>query len=129
MKPLVSACAGAASPPPSGGSCSGMAAWNSATAYIGGSQVVLKVIELCSNLAKLPTLVPTLSSHLWVAKWWTQGDTPGGTSPLLMALTLRYLLLPNAPRACGPVGVCEVKKTVYICSSTMVTSKSTNSRF
>lgn len=58
----ISACAGAGtSPPPSGGSCTGVAAWSSTTAYTGGSQVVF-------------------SSHLWVAKWWTQGDTPGGSA-------------------------------------------------
>ncbi|KAI3604594.1 glycoside hydrolase family 18 protein [Moniliophthora roreri] len=41
------------------GGCSGVAAWSSAVAYTGGSQV-------------------TYNGHLWTAKWWTQADTPGG---------------------------------------------------
>jgi chitinase len=40
-----------------GGSCTA-AAWNAATAYVGGTQV-------------------SYNGHTWQAKWWTQGETPG----------------------------------------------------
>ncbi|RDB26841.1 Chitinase 1 [Hypsizygus marmoreus] len=40
------------------GSCSGIAAWTSTTVYVGGQQA-------------------TYAGHLWTAKWWTQGETPG----------------------------------------------------
>ncbi|EKM53324.1 glycoside hydrolase family 18 protein [Phanerochaete carnosa HHB-10118-sp] len=50
---------------PTGGSgsgqCAGVAAWSSSTAYNGGQAAVY-------------------GSHLWTAKWWTQGDTPGGSA-------------------------------------------------
>ena len=51
---------GTTTAPPTG-SCSGIAAWNAATAY-GGNSVV------------------TYNSHKWTAKWWTQGDVPGANS-------------------------------------------------
>jgi chitinase len=35
--------------------------WNSTTAYTGGKQV-------------------SANGHMWTAKWWTQGDTPGNNS-------------------------------------------------
>ncbi|KAI0275109.1 class III chitinase, partial [Gloeopeniophorella convolvens] len=76
----ISACAGAGSSPtsstsktssssspssspssPPGGSCAGAAAWSSSVAYNGGQQAVY-------------------SGHLWTAKWWSQGDTPGGSA-------------------------------------------------
>jgi chitinase len=47
-------------PPPPPGQCT-LPAWNSTTAYVGGSQV-------------------SFNSHKWTAKWWTQGDTPGHNS-------------------------------------------------
>jgi chitinase len=47
------------SPTPTG-SCSAPA-WNSSTAYSGGSQV-------------------SYTGHTWTAKWWTQGDVPGNNS-------------------------------------------------
>jgi chitinase len=50
------ACTGGGTPP---GGCP--AAWNSATAYVGGSVV-------------------SFNGHRWTAKWWTQGETPGGSS-------------------------------------------------
>ncbi|KAG2188067.1 hypothetical protein INT44_000818 [Umbelopsis vinacea] len=50
-----------ATPTGSGGNCSGVAAWSSATAYVGGSKV-------------------TYNGHLWSAKWWTQAETPSSTS-------------------------------------------------
>jgi chitodextrinase len=43
---------------PGGGSCAGVAAWSSATAYTGGTEA-------------------TYGGYLWQAKWWTQADTPG----------------------------------------------------
>ncbi|KAJ6627271.1 glycoside hydrolase, partial [Mycena sp. CBHHK59/15] len=46
---------------PSGGSCSGVAAWVATTVYVGGQQAVY-------------------NSHLWTAQWWTDGDTPGGSA-------------------------------------------------
>ncbi|PFH49204.1 carbohydrate-binding module family 5 protein [Amanita thiersii Skay4041] len=68
----ISACSGGSVQPPSStssstgptptsGTCSGVAAWVSSVAYQGGQQVVY-------------------NSHLWTAKWWTQGETPGGAS-------------------------------------------------
>jgi chitinase len=51
-----------ASPTPPGGgtgSCSGVAAWSSTTAYNGTAEV-------------------TYNGHLWQAKWWTYNDVPGG---------------------------------------------------
>ncbi|KAI9066698.1 carbohydrate-binding module family 5 protein [Trametes sanguinea] len=44
---------------PTAGSCAGVAAWSSSSVYTGGQQA-------------------TYNGHLWTAKWWTQGDTPGG---------------------------------------------------
>ncbi|KAI6039115.1 glycoside hydrolase family 18 protein [Pisolithus marmoratus] len=44
---------------PSGTSCSGVSAWSSAIAYVGGDQV-------------------TYNGQLWTAKWWTLNDVPGG---------------------------------------------------
>lgn len=49
------------STPGSGGSCTGIAPWNSTTAYTGGSQV-------------------TYNGSLWQAKWWTYNDIPGGAA-------------------------------------------------
>ncbi|KAI0762673.1 class III chitinase [Fomes fomentarius] len=46
---------------PTGGSCSGVAAWVASTAYNGGAQV-------------------TFNGHLWTAKWWTQNETPSSSS-------------------------------------------------
>ncbi|KAG8917128.1 Chitinase 1, partial [Tulasnella sp. 418] len=46
---------------PSGGSCSGVAAWNSATAYSAGNRV-------------------TYNGRLWEAAWWSYNETPGGSS-------------------------------------------------
>ena len=57
--PTATPTGGTTPTPTPGGSCSGIAAWNSTTAYTGGSQV-------------------TFNGELWQAKWWTQGDTPGG---------------------------------------------------
>jgi chitinase len=50
-----------ASPSSSGGGCVGVAAWNAATAYTGGTVV-------------------SYNGHKWTAKWWTQGETPGNNS-------------------------------------------------
>jgi len=41
------------------GNCAGLSAWSSVNAYTGGAVV-------------------TYANHKWTAKWWTQGDTPGG---------------------------------------------------
>ncbi|KIY73355.1 carbohydrate-binding module family 5 protein [Cylindrobasidium torrendii FP15055 ss-10] len=48
-----------------GSACSGVAAWSSTAVYTGGLQV-------------------TYNGHLWTAKWWTQGETPGtgGDAPV-----------------------------------------------
>ncbi|PIL25753.1 hypothetical protein GSI_11503 [Ganoderma sinense ZZ0214-1] len=43
------------------GSCQGVAAWSSSVAYNGGQKV-------------------TYNGHLWTAKWWVYGSTPGGAS-------------------------------------------------
>ena len=45
----------------SGGSCAGVSAWNSTTAYVGGNKV-------------------TYNGELWQAKWWTEADVPGGAA-------------------------------------------------
>ncbi|KAJ8084320.1 Chitinase 2 [Marasmius tenuissimus] len=42
------------------GGCSGVAAWSSSQVYTGGQSA-------------------TYNGHLWTAKWWTQGETPGGS--------------------------------------------------
>ncbi|KAJ8072574.1 Chitinase 2 [Marasmius tenuissimus] len=44
-----------------GGGGGGAPAWSSSVAYNGGAQV-------------------TYNGHLWTAKWWTQAETPGGSS-------------------------------------------------
>jgi chitinase len=49
-------CSGGPSPTGGGGNCP--PAWNSTTAYVGGSVV-------------------SFNGHKWTAKWWTQGDVPG----------------------------------------------------
>ncbi|KAF9400064.1 hypothetical protein BGX21_005043, partial [Mortierella sp. AD011] len=46
---------------PSTGSCSGVSAWSSSTAYSGGAKV-------------------TYNGYEYTAQWWTQGDTPGSAS-------------------------------------------------
>ncbi|TCD70241.1 Chitinase 1 [Steccherinum ochraceum] len=48
-------------PPPTSGSCAGVNAWVSNVAYNGGDSVVY-------------------NGHLWVAKWWSYGDAPGGAA-------------------------------------------------
>ncbi|KAI8064696.1 glycoside hydrolase superfamily [Gongronella butleri] len=44
-----------------GGACAGVSAWSASTSYTTGSKV-------------------TYSGSLWQAKWWTYGDTPGGSA-------------------------------------------------
>ncbi len=41
------------------GQCAGILAWQSGNVYVGGQSV-------------------TYNGHKWTAKWWTQGDVPGG---------------------------------------------------
>jgi chitinase len=48
-------------PTSTGGSCSGVAAWSASAVYVSPNQV-------------------TYNGSLWQAKWWTQGDTPGGSA-------------------------------------------------
>jgi chitinase len=58
------ACSGggtSASPTAGTGSCAGLSAWSSTAVYVAGNSV-------------------TYGSHEWTAKWWTQGDTPGGAA-------------------------------------------------
>ncbi|KAM5540974.1 hypothetical protein V8D89_005285 [Ganoderma adspersum] len=43
------------------GACKGVAAWSNGVAYTGGQKV-------------------TYNGHLWTAKWWVFGSTPGGAS-------------------------------------------------
>jgi hypothetical protein len=50
-----------ATPTGSGTNCSGVSAWSSSVAYVGGSKV-------------------TYNGHLLTAKWWTQAETPSSTS-------------------------------------------------
>jgi chitinase len=54
------ACGGGSSSASTGtGNCAGLSAWSSTAVYVGGDSV-------------------TYGGHKWTAKWWTQGDTPGG---------------------------------------------------
>src|SRR5579884_1641168 len=46
-------------PPPGGSSCTGVAPWSASAVYVGGNEVIY-------------------NGSLWQAKWWTQGDVPGG---------------------------------------------------
>jgi chitinase len=50
-------CSGGTTTAPPAGSCSGLAAYSSATAYTGGQSV-------------------SYGGHRWTAKWWTQGEAP-----------------------------------------------------
>ncbi|KAJ8594091.1 glycoside hydrolase [Rhizopogon salebrosus TDB-379] len=43
------------------GSCSGVAAWQTGVAYVGGNEV-------------------TYNGDLWTAKWWSENDVPGGSA-------------------------------------------------
>ncbi|KAF8929632.1 hypothetical protein EDD21DRAFT_443993 [Dissophora ornata] len=49
-------CSGGGNPP--AGSCAGVNAWSSSTAYSGGAKI-------------------TYGGYIYTAQWWTQGDTPG----------------------------------------------------
>jgi chitinase len=54
------ACTGGTTTPTGGtGQCAGLAAWSATNVYVGGNVV-------------------SYGGHKWTAKWWTQGDTPGG---------------------------------------------------
>jgi len=46
------------STPPPSGTCAGVAAWGVGVTYVGGQTA-------------------TYAGHLWTAKWWTLGETPG----------------------------------------------------
>jgi chitinase len=52
------ACSGGTSTPPGTG-CAALSAWSSIAVYVGGNSV-------------------SYGGHKWTAKWWTQGDVPGG---------------------------------------------------
>jgi chitinase len=54
-------CTGGGSSPTPGTGCAALSAWNSATVYVAGNAV-------------------SYAAHQWTAKWWTQGDTPGGSA-------------------------------------------------
>ncbi|OJT03206.1 Chitinase 1 [Trametes pubescens] len=58
------------------GSCAGVAAWVSNVAYEGGDTVIF-------------------NGHLWTAKWWSFGDTPGGNAvlPASRPRSLAYCVL------------------------------------
>ncbi|KAI8080054.1 glycosyl hydrolases family 18-domain-containing protein [Halteromyces radiatus] len=58
VKPTSSA---PTSSPTSSGGCGSIKAWDSATVYVAGDQV-------------------TYNGKIWKAAWWTQGDTPGGST-------------------------------------------------
>jgi len=45
----------------SAGQCSGVGAWSATATYVDGDEA-------------------TYSGDLWTAKWWTNGDTPGGSA-------------------------------------------------
>jgi chitinase len=59
------ACSGGPTASPTGGGgtgqCTGLSAWNASSVYVNGNSV-------------------TYNGHKWTAKWWTQGDTPGGAA-------------------------------------------------
>jgi chitinase len=55
-------CTGGTGTPTGGsGSCAGLSAWSASAVYVGGNSV-------------------SYGGHKWTAKWWTQGETPGGAS-------------------------------------------------
>ncbi|KAI0084132.1 glycoside hydrolase family 18 protein [Irpex rosettiformis] len=62
-------------PPPTSGNCAGVNAWVSNVAYNGGDNVVY-------------------GGHLWTAKWWSYGDTPGGSSYQLTQIISVFVNLP-----------------------------------
>jgi chitinase len=49
---------GTTTPPTGGDGCGGVAAWSAGSVYTGGQKA-------------------SYNGHLWTAKWWTQGETPG----------------------------------------------------
>jgi chitinase len=53
------ACGGGGTTTPPAGGCP--AAWNATSVYVNGNTV-------------------SYNGHKWTAKWWTQGDTPGGSA-------------------------------------------------
>ncbi|KAI6156537.1 carbohydrate-binding module family 5 protein [Pisolithus tinctorius] len=57
----VATTAASATATATGTSCSGVSAWSSAIAYVGGDQV-------------------TYNGQLWTAKWWTYDDVPGDSA-------------------------------------------------
>ncbi|KZT59086.1 carbohydrate-binding module family 5 protein [Calocera cornea HHB12733] len=59
--PTTTATTPPSSSAPATGSCAGVSAWNSGSVYTDGDQV-------------------TYNGDIWTAKWWTQGDTPGGSA-------------------------------------------------
>ncbi|KAG8709621.1 Chitinase 1, partial [Ceratobasidium sp. 395] len=59
--PTTTSTPGSTSTPPTGGSCAGIPAWSSGTAYTGGAVV-------------------TYGGHKWTAKWWSQAEQPGGSA-------------------------------------------------
>jgi chitinase len=52
---------GACGAPPGTGQCAGLLPWSATNAYNGGQAVIY-------------------NGHKWTAKWWTKGDTPGGSA-------------------------------------------------
>ncbi|KAG8763030.1 Chitinase 1, partial [Ceratobasidium sp. 428] len=59
--PTTTSTPGSTPTPPTGGSCAGIPAWSSGTAYTGGAVV-------------------TYGGHKWTAKWWSQAEQPGGSA-------------------------------------------------
>ncbi|PBL00884.1 class III chitinase [Armillaria gallica] len=79
----------AGSTPTSGGACTGVDEWESTTIYVGGYQAVY-------------------NGHLWTAKWWTQGDIPGGSVGVWVDLgacvSLRKVTATPKPTSTGTRG-------------------------
>ncbi|KAH9994631.1 glycoside hydrolase family 18 and carbohydrate-binding module family 5 protein [Russula vinacea] len=68
---------------PSSGNCIGIVVWSSSIGY--SNHVACVDIDLPDSIVyeggkRLSTLRSFADAHLWIAKWWTQGDVPGGSA-------------------------------------------------
>ena len=79
--PATTTTTGSGSSPTGGGGsgkCSGVAAWSSGVAYTGGQEATYKYVSTLRSFLSISGDSSILSGHLWTAKWWSEGDTPGG---------------------------------------------------
>ncbi|KAG5643892.1 hypothetical protein DXG03_009522 [Asterophora parasitica] len=74
---------------PGSGSCGGVSAWSATAIYVGGNQA-------------------SYNGHLWTAKWWTQGDVPGGSADVWTdngVCKSKAVATANVPAAATPANV------------------------